>query len=43
MLAMADAASRRGFMRFNRMGEVMEVSFPDIVSNADLERMHEQG
>ena len=43
MLAMADAASRRGFMRFNRVGEVMEVSFPDIVSNADLERMHEQG
>ncbi|QGM21794.1 hypothetical protein GJ672_05645 [Spiribacter sp. 2438] len=41
-MAMAEAASRRGLMRFNRVGDVMEVAFPDIVSRADLERIHEQ-
>ena len=37
----AEIASRRGWMRFNRVGDVMEVAFPDIASNAELERMHE--
>lgn len=41
-MAMAEAASRRGLMRFNRVCDVMEVSFPDIISGVDLERIHEQ-
>lgn len=41
-MAMAEAASRRGLMRFNRVGDVMEVAFPDIISRADLERIHGQ-
>ncbi|MFP4183461.1 MAG: hypothetical protein ACLFRW_02665 [Halorhodospira sp.] len=41
-MAMAEAASRRGLMRFNRVGDVMEVSFPGIISGVDLERIHEQ-
>lgn len=40
-MAWAEIAGRRGWMRFNRVGDVMEVAFPDIVSNAALERMHE--
>ena len=41
-IAMAEAASRRGLMRFNRVGDVMEVAFPEIISGPDLERIHEQ-
>ena len=40
-IAWAEIAGRRGWLRFNRVGDVMEAAFPDIVSNADLERMHE--
>jgi len=40
-IAWAEIASRRGWMRFNRVGDVMEVAFPDLVSNPDVERMHE--
>jgi len=41
-IAMAEAASRRGLMRFNRVGDVMEVAFPNIITNSELERIHEQ-
>lgn len=37
----AEVAARRGWIRFNRVGDVMEVAFPDIVSNTELERLHE--
>lgn len=40
-IAWAELASRRGWMRFNRVGDVMEVAFPDIVSNAELENLRE--
>lgn len=42
VIVLAEGASRRGWMRFNRLGEVMEVAFPDIINATELERLHEQ-
>lgn len=41
-IVFAEGASRRGWMRFKRLGDVMEVAFPDIANATDLERLHEQ-
>ena len=41
-MALAEAASRKGWIVFKRVGDVMEVFFPKILSAQELERLHEQ-
>ena len=39
----AELAARRGWLHFKHVGDVMEVSFPQLLADTDLEAIHEQG
>lgn len=39
---LAEQAARRGWMHFKRVGDVMEVSFPQIITLQDMEAISEQ-
>ncbi len=41
-ILLAEEASRRGWMVFKHIGEVMEASFPVLLNNVELEWIHEQ-
>ncbi len=40
-MELAEDASRRGWMVFKRIGNVMEALFPNLITNAEMEMMHE--
>lgn len=39
----AEEASRRGWVIFKRVGDVMEVQFPNLITNQEMEWLREQG
>lgn len=39
----AEAASRRGWLVFKRVGDVMEVQFPNLITDQEMEWLREQG
>jgi hypothetical protein len=38
----AEESSRKGWIRFNRIGGVIEVSFPNLISQQEMEWLREQ-
>ncbi len=41
-IALAEEAARKGWINFKRVGDVMEVAFPNIITPADMEAIREQ-
>ena len=41
--ALAFEASRRGWLDYRRLGNVIEITFPDLLTSAEMETIREQG
>jgi len=41
-IELADGASRRGWITFKRIGKILEVQFPNLLTAQERERIHEQ-
>ena len=41
--ALAFEASRRGWLDYRRLGNVVEITFPDLLTDAEMEMVREQG
>lgn len=43
ILELAEDASRRGWISLNRVGQIIEVNFPNLITDHELEWLREQG